>query len=188
MNFKTHSHPPLSLPRILKADELHPSHHDSLPMNDTPSEPNSEADLESPPIPDPRIISALDDLDYPYEVNPKTGDFHVRYNFDDERAQMVSISSTTEEFMGIELRDIYSTSILSEGIFDARTANLLLRENSGMKFGNWRVEVGAENRHYAVFCMTVSAALPHRALAEIMDMVARTSDEMESRLSGLDDF
>jgi len=36
--------------------------------------------------------------------------------------------------------------------------------------------------------MTVSAALPHRALAEIMDTVARIADEMEGRLSGLDDF
>ena len=157
-------------------------------MNDTPSEPNSEADLESPPCPDPRIISALDDLDYPYEVNPKTAEFHVRYNYDDERAQMVSIASSTEEFMGIELRDISSASLVSEGLFDARTANFLLRENSGMKFGNWRIELGAENKHYAVFCMTVSAALPHRTLAEIMDTVARIADETENRLSGLDEF
>ena len=157
-------------------------------MNNNTTESESERETNETPTPDPRIISALDDLDYPYEVNPKTGDFHVRYNFDDERAQMVSISSSTNEFMGIELRDIYSTSILSEGIFDARTANFLLRENSGMKFGSWGIEVGSENKHYAVFGMTVSAALPHRALAEIMDTVARIADETENRLSGLDEF
>ena len=157
-------------------------------MNNKTTESESERQTNETPTPDPRIVSALDDLDYPYEVNPTTAEFHVRYNFDDERAQMVSIASTTDEFMGIELRNISSASLVSEGIFDARTANFLLRENSGMKFGNWRIEVGSENKHYAVFCMTVSAALPHRALAEIMDIVARIADEMENRLSGLDEF
>jgi len=159
-----------------------------LIMNNKPPESEAQQETNETPTPDPRIISALDDLDYPYEVNPKTAEFHVRYNFDDDRAQMVSISSTTEEFMGTELRDISSASLVSDGIFDARTANFLLRENSGMKFGNWRIEVGSQNKHYAVFYMTVSAALPHRALAEIMDTVARIADEMEGRLSGLDDF
>lgn len=157
-------------------------------MNNKTTESESEQQTNETPTPDPRIVSALDDLDYPYEVNPRTAEFHVRYNFDDERAQMVSIASSTDEFMGIELRNISSASLVSEGIFDARTANFLLRENSGMKFGNWRIEVGSENKHYAVFCMTVSAALPHRALAEIMDIVARIADEMENRLSGLDEF
>ena len=157
-------------------------------MNNKTTESESERQTNETPTPDPRIVSALDDLDYPYEVNPTTAEFHVRYNFDDERAQMVSIASSTDEFMGIELRNISSASLVSEGIFDARTANFLLRENSGMKFGNWRIEVGSENKHYAVFCMTVSAALPHRALAEIMDIVARIADEMENRLSGLDEF
>ena len=157
-------------------------------MNNNPPESEAQQETNETTAPDPRIISALDDLDYLYEVNPKTAEIHVRYNYDDERAQMVSIASTTEEFMGIELRDISAASLVSEGIFDARTANFLLRENSGMKFGNWRIELGSENKHYAVFCMTVSAALPHRALAEIMDTVARIADEMEGRLSGLDEF
>jgi len=61
-------------------------------MNNITTESESERETNETPTPDPRIISALDDLDYPYEVNPKTGDFHVRYNLDDERAQMVSIS------------------------------------------------------------------------------------------------
>ena len=152
-------------------------------MND-----ENEAQTEEAPIPDPRILAALEDLDYPYEINQRTGDFLVRYNFEDERTQMVAICSTTDEFMGIELRDISSPSLLSEGIFDARTANFLLRENSELKFGNWCIELGSENKHYAVFCMRVSAALPHRALAEIMDTVAKIADRAEERLSGLDDF
>ena len=152
-------------------------------MND-----ENEVQTEEAPIPDPRIITALDDLDYPYEINPQTADFYVRYNFEGERTQMITICSATDEFMGIELRDISSPSLLSEGIFDARTANFLLRENSELKFGNWRIELSHENKHYAVFCMRVSAALPHRALAEIMDTVAKIADRAEERLSGLDDF
>jgi len=152
-------------------------------MND-----ENEVQTEELPTPDPRILAALEDLDYPYEINPRTADFHVRYNFEDERTQMVTICCTTDEFMGIELRDISSASLISDGIFDARTANFLLRENAELKFGNWRIEVGPENKHYAVFCMRVSAALPHRTLAEIMDTVAKIADRAEERLSGLDDF
>jgi hypothetical protein len=69
-------------------------------MND-----ENEARTEETPTPDPRILAALEDLDYPYEINPHTADFHVRYNFEDARTQMVTICSTTDEFMGIELRD-----------------------------------------------------------------------------------
>ena len=152
-------------------------------MND-----ENESRIEEAPPPDPRILAALEDLDYPYEIDPQTADFHVRYNFKDERAQMVTICSTTDEFMGIELRDISSASLVSDGIFDARTANFLLRENSALKVGNWCIELGSGNKHYAVFCMRVSAALPHRALAEIMDTVAKIADRAEDRLSGLDEF
>ncbi len=101
---------------------------------------------------------------------------------------MVTICSATEEFMGIELRDISSASLVSDGIFDARTSNFLLRENAELQFGNWRIEVGPENKHYAIFCMRVSASLPHRALAEIMDTVAQIADHAEEQLSGLDEF
>ena len=152
-------------------------------MND-----ENEVQTEETPIPDPRIIAALEDLDYPHEINPHTADFHVRYNLEDGREQMVTICSATDEFMGIELRDICSTALVSDGIFDARTANFLLRENAELKFGNWCIRLGVENKHYAVFCMRISAALPHRALAEIMDTVAQIADRAEERLSGLDEF
>lgn len=152
-------------------------------MND-----ENEARTEEAPTPDPRILAALEDLEYPYEIDSRTAYFHVRYIFEDERTQMVTICSATEEFMGIELRDISSPSLVSDGIFDARTSNFLLRENAELQFGNWRIEVGPENKHYAIFCMRVSAALPHRALAEIMDTVAKIADHAEERLSGLDEF
>jgi len=131
---------------------------------------------------------ALDDLGYEYEIKADGTHFHVRFNMDEGRSQCVFISSATNEFMGVELRGISSIGLVSEGLFDARTANLLLRENAGTNLGYWCIEMGEENSHYALFCMRVSAVLSHRALGEILVMVAQIADQAEKRFSGLDDF
>jgi len=109
------------------------------------------------------------------------------FNFEGGRTQKVCIASGTDEFMGIELREISSGAIFSEGIFDARTANYLLRDNAKVKFGAWGIEI-LDNKHYAVFTMKVAAALPPQTLGEIAEVVAYIADQTEERLSGLDEF
>jgi hypothetical protein len=138
--------------------------------------------------PDPRVAAMLDDLGYAYEIAPETGTFKVAYGFEDSRTQVVYIRSRTEEFLGVELREITSPALASSGIFDGRTANFLLRENANMKFGAWCIEMGDDNAHFAVFSAKVSAALPLRPFAEILELVAKVADNTEERLSGLDEF
>jgi hypothetical protein len=138
--------------------------------------------------PDPRVAAILDELGHSYEILPDSGTFKTGYLFEDGRSQDVFIRSITEEFLGVELREITSPALVSSGIFDARTANFLLRENTNMKFGGWCIEVGEDNGHFAVFSVKVGAALPARPFAEILEMVAKVAESTEARLSGLDEF
>ena len=134
------------------------------------------------------MAALLDDLGYSYEIVPETATFKVAYGFEDNRTQVVFIPSRTEEFLGVELREISSIALSSCGIFDGRTANFLLRDNANLKFGAWCIEIGEDNAHFAVFSVKVSAALPVRPFAQILELVAKVADSTEERLSGLDEF
>jgi hypothetical protein len=138
---------------------------------------------------DPRVSSALDALDIPYECDPSTGRFEVLVQLKEGRSQTVFINSATNKFLGIELREISSAALESDGSFDARTANLLLRDNSEMVHGNWSIHVKEDSsRHFAIFSMTGLASLEPDPLSSIIHCVAEVADEMEHRLSGLDEF
>ncbi len=139
--------------------------------------------------PDSRVSSALDALDIPYECHPTTGRFQVLVQIKDGRSQTVFIHSQTNKFLGIELREISSAALESDGPFDARTTNLLLRDNAELFHGDWSIHVNEDSsRHFAIFSMTGLASLEPDPLSSIIQCVAEVADEMEHRLSGLDEF
>ena len=146
-----------------------------------------ESLTEEAPIPDQRIITALDELGITHEID-SSGNFFVYIDCTENRAQHVVIDSLTREVMGVEMRIISSTALTSQGPFDVRTANFLLRENARLEFGAWNVIFDSENTHYAVFSVTVSAALRAQSLRDLIGMVASIADDTENRLSGLDEF
>lgn len=157
-------------------------------MNDTLEPPDS--DNENTPAPDFRIVAALDEKGVTYEINADrdSADCFMLVGFDDNRIHRVVINSSTREFMGVEMRTIASIALTSQGPFEARTANFLLRENVRLEFGAWNVIFDTEKMHYAVFSVTVSAALRAQSLCDLIGMVARIADDTENRLSGLDEF
>ena len=151
-------------------------------MND-----ENESQTEEAPTPDQRIITALDEMGVTSEIDP-SGDIIVYVECTDNRSQQVIIDSSSREFMGVEMRTIASFALTSQGPFEARTANFLLRENARLEFGAWNVIFDTEKTHYAVFSVTVSAALRAQSLCDLIGMVARIADDTENRLSGLDEF
>jgi hypothetical protein len=151
-------------------------------MND-----ENEVQTEESPTPDPRILAALEEMGVTYEIDP-SGDVIVYVECTDNRSQQVIIDSSTREFMAVEMRTIASIALTSQGPFEARTANFLLRENARLEFGAWNVIFDSENTHYAVFSVTVSAALRAQSLRDLIGMVASIADDTENRLSGLDEF
>ena len=153
-----------------------------------PSQDSQQTDTQECP-PDSRVTVALDELDIPYQYLPRSQQCEANYSLDSGRSQTVYIASQTHWFMGVELRQIFSSALVSDGLFEARTANLLLRENFDLIHGSWSVlHDPDENEHFANFSLTAFASLPAKQLSPLIECVANTADDMENRLSGLDEF
>lgn len=136
---------------------------------------------------DPRVAQALRELEINFEVCDD-GDYSFGFNLGDGRSQMGFIRSATYDFCGVELREVLSAGLRSMGPFDARTCNLLLRQNADVKVGSWSIVSDAEDNHLAIFSAKVSADLRGEALLGVIAGVLKTADEMEARLAGRDDF
>lgn len=143
--------------------------------------------IKKQPTPDNRVQSALEELEVRYQVD-NDGDFRLGYEFESGRSQSCIIRSATYEFLGVEIREISSVGLVSQGPFDARTANVLLQQNEQVKLGAWGVISNDEDTHAAFFTAKISADLPPQELLGVILTVLTTADEMEARLSGRDDF
>jgi hypothetical protein len=144
---------------------------------------------EANPILELSYRFALDELDIPYHCHPVTGRFEVLLQLENGRSQSVFIRSKTDDFMGLELREISSAALESDGPFDARTTNFLLRQNSELIHGGWSIHLNEDaSKHFAVFSMTAFAFAEAKAFLSIIQCVAEVADEIECRLSGLDEF
>lgn len=139
------------------------------------------------PSADPRVQQTLDELELRYQIN-EAGDYQIGFDLEEGRSQTGFIRSHTYEFLGMEIREIASAALLSQGPFDARTANILLQQNDQLKIGAWGVATDAEETHAAVFTVKISAELPAQEFLGVLMTVLNTADQMEARLSGRDDF
>lgn len=136
---------------------------------------------------DPRVAKALDDLEINYEID-RDGDYKFIFELKNGRSQVGFIKSETEEFVGMEMREVFSIGLRSFGPFDARTANFLLEFNQTLKIGAWSLIRDAEDHHLAVFSTKIAADLDGKLLIGVIYAILTTADEIEERLSGRDDF
>ena len=134
-----------------------------------------------------RVQSSLADLGIPYDING-AGDYEIRFSMISGRQQTGCIRSETFQFEGIELREVYSAALRSFGPFDARTIDILLQENIRLKLGLWSVAKDDDDNHIAIFKVRVPASARGQQLLAVIGAVLRVADEMESRLSGRDDY
>ncbi|HPC62832.1 MAG TPA: hypothetical protein PKX23_19380 [Verrucomicrobiota bacterium] len=136
---------------------------------------------------DPRVAAALNRLGIKFRIDPD-GDFQFGFNLEHGRSQMGFIRSSTYQFGGVELREVFSAGLRSFGPFDARTTNFLLEQNSKMKVGAWSVVRDAQDNHVAIFRASVAADISSELLLGVILVVLTTADGIEARLSGRDDF
>lgn len=131
------------------------------------------------PAADGRVCRALDSVGLRYVVDPE-GDFRLDINFDDGRSQRVFVRSSTEQFHGLEVREVYSAAHQWEGgVIPEVVANRLLEQNGRMKLGAW-----AKIGRYAMFVSTVDANADANALSQVIQMTAGVADNMEEELTG----
>jgi hypothetical protein len=152
------------------------------------SDDTEQSDSQDSP-PDRRVSSALDELDIPYNYDPITARFEVLCQLKNDRSQSVFIDSKTNDFMGIKLREISSPALESDKPFDSRTTNLLLRDNAELVHGDWCIHMSEDSsKHFAVFSLAGLASAEPEPLWGMIQCVAEVADDMENRLSGLDEF
>jgi len=142
---------------------------------------------ETTPGADERVRAILEELEINFTIDDDF-DFRVGFQMSDDRTQSCIIRSRTYKFLDIEIREISSGALLSEGPFDARTANILLQENERLSIGAWGVVRSSDDRHIAVFTAKIAADLPAHEFQGVLQAVLATADDMENRLSGRDDF
>lgn len=161
--------------------------YDLSEMINIDTQPPSDNQNTTPCEPDPRVAAALDEIGFAYEIDEDDAFYYFLLGTGEGRSHGVNISSRTTQCMGSEVRAIYSICIESDEPLDPRTANLLLRENANLTLGAWFILL-QEGIHYAMFRVTVSTAADAKTLGNLINMVARTADAMEKRLSGLDEL
>jgi hypothetical protein len=136
---------------------------------------------------DDRIRRILDENELKYIIDDDF-DFQVGFNLEGRRSQTAIIRSRTYEFLGIEIRDISSAALVSQGPFDARTANILLQQNGQVALGAWSVSLMPDDQHIALFSAKIAADLGPTEFLGVLQSVLTIADEMENRLSGRDEF
>ncbi|MBD0325375.1 MAG: hypothetical protein ICV68_03035 [Pyrinomonadaceae bacterium] len=138
---------------------------------------------------DPRVRTQLDQLGYKYELTTD-GDFKlIPIKTEDGRSQLVYVYSNTQQYSTLEIREVMSPAYLSTGPLSAAVANRLLRENSEVKFGAWRVEPHSNGQKYlALFAVQISATSDTETLRLAIKSVLLVADRMEKELTGTDDY
>jgi hypothetical protein len=138
---------------------------------------------------DARVKALLEQLGYKYELTVD-GDFKlVPIKTEDGRSQLVYVNSNTQQYSSLEIREIMSPAYLSNGPLSAAVANRLLRENSEVKFGAWRVELHSNGQKYlALFAVQISANADAETLRLAIKSVLLVADRMEKELTGTDDY
>lgn len=138
---------------------------------------------------DPRVKALLDQIGYKYELTID-GDFKlIPITTDNGRSQLAYVISKTQPYGTLEIREIMSPAYSSTGPLPAAVANRLLRENSEVKLGAWRVEPHANGqKSLALFAVQVTAGSDAETLRLAIKSVILVADRMEKELTGTDDY
>ena len=138
---------------------------------------------------DARVKALLEQIGYKYELTT-SGDFKlIPIKTEEGRSQLVYVNSGTQMYGTLEIREVMSPAYLSTGPLSAAVANRLLRENSEVKFGAWRIETHDNGqKHLALFAVQIAANSDAETLRLAIKSVLLVADRMEKELTGTDDY
>ncbi|MEN9205417.1 MAG: hypothetical protein Q6J68_03985 [Thermostichales cyanobacterium SZTDM-1c_bins_54] len=136
---------------------------------------------------DSRVKFLLDELNIKYSITDN-GRFRVLVTFEDGRSQLAFIDSTTYEFAGFEMREIWSIAHIFRGIPESSAMLRLLMHNEAVKIGSWRIIERDPQEFMVVFAAAIAADTDAYALQRVLRAVLQTADAMEQELNGKDEF
>lgn len=134
---------------------------------------------------DPRVAAALEAAKLPYRMDG--GDFRLDIEVDAARSQRVWVASSTARLDQLEMRDVWSVASRGPGMPPAELAQQLLEENARMILGAWQVNQ-APDQYLVVFSAPISANADPVTLQEVLEVVAASTDRIEKKLAGKDEY
>jgi hypothetical protein len=137
--------------------------------------------------PDPRVEKALKKLGLKYEVD-EDGDFKLVFAVEDNRTQVVIISSTTETLGKMEIREVWSPIAKFASTPSCDLSLELLEKHGTFKIGSYQYKKLRSGSYLLVFIVHLSAEARAEELGSIVTAVAQVADKTEKGVMENDDF
>jgi hypothetical protein len=133
---------------------------------------------------DTRIKEALEEAELNYNI-VDNGNFHLVFELESGRTQLVIIKSKTFEYGPMEIREIISIAAKSDNkkFFKRDMLFDVLERNEQYVLGAWQID-GGEAPYFLEFSVKVSANANPKILSNALILAAKVADEVEQELSG----
>jgi hypothetical protein len=132
-----------------------------------------------------RAEQQLKKADLRYKVTP-LNNFSLLIETKDKRDQEVFVTSSTEKYRDMEVREVWSKAMTTPGDVPADIAVRLL--SATPKMGGWHIEKMEKGGYLIYFVAHIAADCPAKTLEDTIFFVANVADEMENILTKKDDF
>ena len=136
--------------------------------------------------PDTRVQILLDKIDQAYTVT-KAGNYQVELDTKDNRTQLVYISSSTEKYNGIEIREIWSNAGTFPEEPDQATLLDLMTESGSNKIGCWALEKQDNGSYLLYYTIKLPVSFTASDLKMMIAFAATIADAREEQFFGTDD-
>lgn len=133
---------------------------------------------------DVRVKEALEEADLKYNI-VDNGNFHLVFELEGGRTQLVIIKSKTFEYGNMEIREIISIAAKADNkkFFKRDMLFDILERNEQYVLGAWQID-GGEAPYFLEFSVKLSANSNPKVLNSALILAAKIADEVENELSG----
>ncbi|MFP4364078.1 MAG: hypothetical protein ACLFR1_09435 [Spirochaetia bacterium] len=135
---------------------------------------------------DERMQQQLDSMEFSYEID-QNNDFRFLWQLEDERTQLLWISSSTYEYMGMEIREVWSPAIVFDGPVPEDVANRVLQDSYNQIIGSWYSRTNEEGASMLIFAAKIPAEASNEYLGATVSAVIHAADAMEAALTDGED-
>lgn len=137
---------------------------------------------------DPRVPAMLEVAEMKYHIDDVGNTDVLISGWKEGRDQLVYISSQTFTYDDQEFRRISSPAHTGE-LPAAKVLAFCLKQNHELKIGSWRLQIDSKGEKVAlVFGANVDANTSPQRLKHILLNIAKTTDDLEQKLSDQDNF
>jgi hypothetical protein len=136
--------------------------------------------------PDARVGAALDRLGIKYSVG-SSGNYTVTYSLEGDRSQAVYVMSKTDEYNGVEIREIWSNAGTFDSEPDGERLLDLMSESGKNKIGSWALEKLDDGQYLLFYSIKFPAGISDEAYRAMLEFASSVADEREQELFGSDE-